>query len=178
FTLAELLIALAILGVIAVFTIPKILIASQNNQYVASAKEAAATIANSFDMYKMQNTVNTTTNSNVLTPFMNYVRIQTTGSIDGRPGVASSNCGNFSPCLLMHNGGMLRTSNVSYSTLSDSHAIEALFDPDGRLLGTAASKFLNGRVSSRAHVAPGTTNSSGNTYDPDPSLDPVWFTWN
>lgn len=50
FTLAELLIALAILGVIAAFSIPKVLSAQQNQTYNAIAKEAAATYQN----YKLE----------------------------------------------------------------------------------------------------------------------------
>lgn len=45
FTLAELLIALAILGVIATFTIPKILTTQQNSKYNAMAKEVASSFA-------------------------------------------------------------------------------------------------------------------------------------
>lgn len=45
FTLAELLIALAILGVIATFTIPKILQSQQNSQIKSVAKESYASIS-------------------------------------------------------------------------------------------------------------------------------------
>lgn len=45
FTLAELLIALAILGVIATFTIPKVLTANQNGTFKAIGKETAAMLA-------------------------------------------------------------------------------------------------------------------------------------
>ena len=41
FTLAELLIALTILGVIAIFTIPKVLQSQQDTRYSAAAKEVA-----------------------------------------------------------------------------------------------------------------------------------------
>lgn len=44
FTLAELLIALGISGVIATFAIPKILAAQTNGKYKAVAKEAAGTM--------------------------------------------------------------------------------------------------------------------------------------
>jgi prepilin-type N-terminal cleavage/methylation domain-containing protein len=50
FTLAELLISLLILGVIATFTIPKILSASQNNQKNAIFKESISTLAGALDM--------------------------------------------------------------------------------------------------------------------------------
>ena len=45
FTLAELLIALGILGVIATFTIPKVLQTNQNAQWQATGKEAIAMIS-------------------------------------------------------------------------------------------------------------------------------------
>lgn len=48
FTLAELLIALSILGVIATFTIPKVLQSQQNGKYNTMAKEAIATISQAY----------------------------------------------------------------------------------------------------------------------------------
>lgn len=45
FTLAELLISLAILGIIATFTIPKLLMNQRVSAYNASAKESAASIS-------------------------------------------------------------------------------------------------------------------------------------
>ena len=45
FTLAEVLLALAILGVIAVFTIPKVLISQQNSKKAAIMKEAISMMA-------------------------------------------------------------------------------------------------------------------------------------
>ncbi len=48
FTLAELLIALALLGVIATFTIPKVLQANTDAKYNAEAKETIQMIANAY----------------------------------------------------------------------------------------------------------------------------------
>ncbi|HEY9745532.1 MAG TPA: prepilin-type N-terminal cleavage/methylation domain-containing protein [Oculatellaceae cyanobacterium] len=49
FTLAELLIALSILGLIATFTIPKVLVAQQDMTYRANAKDVAAAISAAYD---------------------------------------------------------------------------------------------------------------------------------
>lgn len=51
FTLAELLIALAILGVIATFTIPKILATQQTQQYNAIAKDDIHMIVGAYQQY-------------------------------------------------------------------------------------------------------------------------------
>ena len=53
FTLAELLIALAILGVIATFTIPKILDSGTDSKRNAIAKEIAATVSGAYQNYKI-----------------------------------------------------------------------------------------------------------------------------
>lgn len=45
FTLSELLVALAILGVIATFTIPKVLEGSNSSRYNAIVEEAAASLS-------------------------------------------------------------------------------------------------------------------------------------
>lgn len=73
FTLAELLIALAILGVIATFTIPKILATQTNGKYNAMAKEAAGMVSDAYRLYKASNTVSASTKPSDLTPYLNYV---------------------------------------------------------------------------------------------------------
>jgi prepilin-type N-terminal cleavage/methylation domain-containing protein len=73
FTLAELLIAVAILGEIATFTIPKIVSAQQNGAYKAASKEAAATISQAYALYRLENTVSSSTRFGDMTSYINYV---------------------------------------------------------------------------------------------------------
>ena len=54
FTLAELLIALAILGVIATFTIPKILSGSTDAKWNASAKGAMTMVEGAYADYQIE----------------------------------------------------------------------------------------------------------------------------
>jgi prepilin-type N-terminal cleavage/methylation domain-containing protein len=61
FTLAELLIALAILGVIATFTIPKVLQSQQNGQKIAIFKETIAAIQQAQDKEQLEGGVTPTT---------------------------------------------------------------------------------------------------------------------
>lgn len=79
FTLTELLIAVTILGSIATFTIPKILTAQQNAQKLSASKEAAATVAQAWVLYKLQNSPGDT-DLRVLEPYLNYVAKYTTGA--------------------------------------------------------------------------------------------------
>ena len=67
FTLAELLIALAILGVIATFTIPKILTSQANSQRNAIAKEVMSMISGAHQQLKSNNALSTSTTMGALT---------------------------------------------------------------------------------------------------------------
>lgn len=53
FTLAELLIALTILGLIATFTIPKILVSQQKQTYNVAEKEAIASVSSACQLYSL-----------------------------------------------------------------------------------------------------------------------------
>lgn len=80
FTLAELLIALAILSVIAVFTITKDLVALQDAKYQAIGKEFAGMISGAYKAYKLANGYNPTMQVQDLTPYLNYVQVVTADS--------------------------------------------------------------------------------------------------
>jgi prepilin-type N-terminal cleavage/methylation domain-containing protein len=185
FTLAELLIALAILGVIATFTLPKVLQSQQNNQYKTIAKEAAGMLSGSYQAYQVQNIATGATGSSNLTPYMNYVSIQTTGSIDGDAGTPTLACDVNNICLKLHNGAVFRLilSNTFGGTQSTRNII-ATVDPDGVFTGNADSLFLllyfNGRIGTHANRRPGDLTAFGGAdsdYGPG-STDPPWFNWN
>ena len=108
FTLAELLIALAILGVIATFTIPKVITAQQNRQANSIAKEAASMIAAAYQQALLSGTWTTNTASSALSQYMNYVSVLPSGSsIDRDPGNGGTGCVSNGVCLKLHNGGQI-----------------------------------------------------------------------
>lgn len=107
FTLAELLISLAILGVIATFTIPKVLNSSQDQTAQSIAKEAAGMIAEAYQTYKIENTVDASFGIWDLTPYINYVSITTTTQVQVPPNGGVTNC-DLMPCLKMHNGSTIK----------------------------------------------------------------------
>jgi prepilin-type N-terminal cleavage/methylation domain-containing protein len=189
FTLAELLIALAILGVIATFTIPKILSSSQNGQKIAATKEAAAMISGALLLAQQDGVITGSSHGFDLTPYMNYVSVDTSGTvIDATPGTASSVCQASSPCLKLHNGGYLWFANgPSFGGTSSLNVVEFRLDPDptnnttstadGPLKAVQFTLYYNGFITTRGQVKSGTINSNGG-FTLDSSYDPSWFTWN
>lgn len=188
FTLAELLIALTILGVIATFTIPKVLQSQQDGKYKAIAKEGAAAISNAFYEYKLRNTLTDSTTIGVLMPYLNYINVYT-GTVDRWYGDNNSNDCNTPAytCVQLANGSVLLFNNTE--TLSGTATTNALYfhvDPDGKITGdgpTGNGKsvvfflYTTGRITTWGTTDPATV-SAGTNYGPDPTKDPPWFSWN
>jgi prepilin-type N-terminal cleavage/methylation domain-containing protein len=75
FTLAELVVALAILGVIISFSIPKIFSVQQNSKMKSIAKESFGAMSAAYSIYKLNNSVDGNTNILNLTSYLNYVQV-------------------------------------------------------------------------------------------------------
>jgi prepilin-type N-terminal cleavage/methylation domain-containing protein len=156
FTLAELLIALAILGVIATFTIPKILESSGDAKYKAIAKETAATIAGAYQAYKQENTVISTTSAASLTQYMNYVSTSTTAFTAPPAGTGSqlTTCAaGAQGCILLHNGAIIQHGSNTFGGTTPTAAVHFNVDPDGGLGGVGGMTFVlfyNGRLANAA----------------------------
>jgi prepilin-type N-terminal cleavage/methylation domain-containing protein len=193
FTLAELLIALGILGVLATFTIPKVLVAQQNGASNAAAKEAAAAISQAFVIYKSKNTLKATTGCGDLTPYLNYVRIDTSTQMDDINNSGSNTCGGGSnslsdACYILHNGAAIMyctNADDYFGGTSSTNAIFIQVDPDGKYGGstTGPSKsvlfymYTTGRLVTMGTVLPGTITSGGVSVSAWAGGDPSWFKW-
>ena len=170
FTLAELLIALAILGVIATFTIPKILDSGGGSQNNAIVKEAASTVSGALQAYKMQNTLTASTSFQDLTPYINYVNIDSTTVIDSYNNTASVPCATaVAICIRLHNGAMLRgPTGDPFGDTTSTSAIYFWVDPDGQYGGstTGPSKaafffiYTNLRLTTYDSLVPATYNDA------------------
>ena len=182
FTLAELLIALAILGVIATFTIPKNLDSGNDNKKNAIAKEMIAAMSGAYQAYKLENSVSASTRQSDLTPYLNYVSITTIG-IDGAcsapPFTANCNTGS-STCFTFHKGAVIRLyDNQSFNGTGITNALEFRIDVDGAMNSERSIQthlYYNGRVVTREHILDNSTNSQ-NTYSAASSCQPPWFKW-
>lgn len=183
FTLAELLIALAILGVIAAFTIPKILSAQTNSKYVALAKEAASMISGAYQQAKLANTVTSSTTPADLTPYLNHVSIDTSSTlVDATPDASSIiACSASNPCLMLHNGAILQLLGFSFAGTNTTNAIEVRLDPQGNSSGTADSiqfeLYYNGQFTTRGNARTASANSNNGNYGPNSAYDPSWLQW-
>ena len=180
FTLAELLVSLAILGVIATFAIPKVLNSQQDRKYNAIAKEAAGALAEMHGLYNLNSSITTATRPHDLLVYLNYVGTQTSGVLDDKPGTGTRTCTAGSPCYLLANGAAIRPTTCSFDGTAVTNAVTVVLDPD---IGTSLPDsgieifiYFNGRITTRGTVATGTENSCA-TYNPDPSRDPAWFNW-
>jgi len=168
FTLAELLIALAILGEIATFTIPKIISAQTNSKNNAVAKETMSAMGAAYQQLQANTsgTMPTSTTAGALTQYMNYVAVDSTSSIDGYPtGPATLACGTFF-CLRLHSGALLLLPPaVSFGS---NGYIDGMIDPDGQVTSKNDTLvviiYSNGRVTQYGEVA-------GSSYTPS------WFSW-
>ncbi len=188
FSLAELLSSLVILGVIATFSIPKVLYSTQNRQYDAIAKEAIAAVSAAYMEYSyMQGSNPSTTLEQVLASKLNYIRVDSTGEmIDSKPTEWGLTCDMWNKCWRLANGATLYWWNgKSFGGTSPVHSVHFYIDPDSTYSGTnngqgkAIEVFLyfNGRLTSRCCIDPATTDGDGGFYGPDTNLDPSWFHW-
>jgi prepilin-type N-terminal cleavage/methylation domain-containing protein len=189
FTLAELLICIAILGEIATFTIPKLLASQQNQSYNAKAKEAAATMSAAYQLYKLQNTVPTTMHSADLTPYISYVALDTSSQIDSEQTLGPSTCSSSDLCARMHNGSVIMfwggPCSVFGGTGGSTNSIWFMVDPDGKVTdGTtngpghsvAFSLYYDGHIRTWGTINVGTT-APCTVRTPTPAYDPPWFSW-
>lgn len=186
FTLAELLVCLAILGVIATFTIPKVLQAQQSTAHKANAKDVVAAFSAAYQKTKLEGQLGTACRISDLTPFINYVQVYT-GNMDDTYTDTTLNCNNATyDCLLLHNGGTIAyRENAAFGGTAATNGLPVFFDPDGKVTdgttdgpGKSLAFFIyyNGRIADRANVLAGTSNTE-TSYGAAPSKLPPWFSW-
>ncbi len=152
FTLAELLIALAILSIISTFTIPKIMSIQSDARNNAIVKEAAASIEQILMSRRARGLVAPDTKMSDLAADLNYVRKDTSAStvVDIPPGYGTTDCATVQYCYVLHNGSIVYGYNsafngfVPFDASGTSNAIMFQVDPDGKV--TNASSDLGKAV--------------------------------
>jgi type II secretory pathway pseudopilin PulG len=190
FTLAEVLIALLILGEIATFTIPKVINSQQRNSYNAIAKEAAGTISDAFQKYRNSSGASAYATTTDLTQYFNYIKMDTSSLIDDLTTSSSITCSASDPCFRLANGAIIHHWGDRLCVSSNT-AIPFEVDPDGNYSGTTngAGKsirfwiYSNGRLTTEGALSTNTQWAGGGTTTCDhsrsatPANDPTWFSW-
>ena len=206
FTLAEVLIAVALLGVVAAFSIPKVMQVISDNQQNAIAKETMAMISNAYQLYKKDNngTVPITTMPEDLLPYMNTLGDYTGLEDDAPPaGNLSLNYAGGNPyvynttfpwdcsltavcrCIRLTNGAILTMNRpraiFAFNGNSSQHAIAFAVDTDGKAgePGSAlgVALFYNGKLNTLGDLTTGTI-MNGVIVGPGNAFgDPTWFQW-
>jgi prepilin-type N-terminal cleavage/methylation domain-containing protein len=190
FTLAEVLIVMAILGVVATFTVPKVLYSSNQASWNAKAKEAAAAMSEAYTLYRMEKGVSASTKVTDILAYINAVGPYT-GTVNQHPGGASVSCTGGNTCIQLHNGAVIFLGNTNhFGGTTPNHAVTFSVDPDGKYTDGATTPengsvafFLYANGGLRTYgtaLSPTLAAYSGTaaSWGPDPSLDPTWFSWN
>ena len=175
-------IVLSLLGLIATFTIPKILGSDSGGKWRTIAKEAAASIISAYSTYQLNNGVSSATTANDFVAEMNFVARDITSNPSSVPSgqTAQAACSSASPCLQLHNGALLQYSATnSFNGTTPTSYITFSVDPDGTGTQAGSVTFLlyyTGRITSGSQLAGGdTTGSDALTI----VTDPAWLNgWN
>ena len=184
FTLAELLISLAILGVMAAIAIPALLTAQTNGQYNSVVKEAASSVAGIFSQQQALGQITTNTNANALISQMNYIKVDSgsVATIDDVQGGGTMPCIPANPCYYFPSGAAIRPGYASFSGANTTNAIMFFVDPDGIANGTTKAKSVkffilyNGLLTT-VGTAPAGTYYNSITITAAPAADSPWFSW-
>jgi prepilin-type N-terminal cleavage/methylation domain-containing protein len=186
FTIAELLISLGVLALIATFTIPKIINIQQTSKLSAIAKEDMGAVSGAYQLYIRDNGYSSSVSLNTLTTYINYVNNDTASIVDSYPGQASIDCSSGWKCYRMHNGSVMAFDPGQTFGATDPLAVTYFYvDPDGVYSGSTNGSgksvvfflYYNQRMSTLGNATAGAHDSFGTTYNPDPTKDPSWLTW-
>lgn len=188
FTLAELLIALAILGVIATFTIPKVIASQQSADFRAKTKEFAATLSQVRQNLALKGQLSANTSTDDFAANMNLIGLGWGYVLDMEVGGPTHDCdlaGGWE-CWKLHNGGVVFFPNGhTFGGTGSTNAIWFYFDPDGKVSGPGKESvvmfiFYDGKVRTWADIPANTItgNDAFSPHGPDPVSEPAWFKWN
>lgn len=178
FTLAELLIALLVLGVIVTFTVPKVLQAQRDSRWRAMTKETAAALAGAYQMHLAHGGDRATASFGNVMKYINYTRYW--GTSYPYP-TECGGCNNTNKCHSLANGSMIRHVAGMYHMGGDeaTNALTFQYDVDQAVSDPQHCitfyVYANGRVVTRSGMLPNTCNAVGCTANPAP--DPAWFSW-
>jgi prepilin-type N-terminal cleavage/methylation domain-containing protein len=194
FSLLELLVTLAIMSVVAVFTIPKFSAANSPNysgKYTAVVKNAVYMVHNAYEIYRLRNgAIPSNLGIKDLTPYMNFTALDSSGlTVDHIQTQGTKTCNAGNPCLRLYSSAILLYEQiVQFGGKSTTNAIFFSIDPDGRVTdGTTNGPgksvefwlYTDGKIKTSADLRTNTIFSNGSsTFSggiPSSANVPSWF---
>jgi len=174
-----LLVTIAIIAVIGAFTIPKVLSSQNEKGYNASAKTFASELQAAYIDYQMENQPTASTKLWSLSPYLNYVKVDTATIID-HPNGSNTGCGDSGrSCLLLNSGARVRFSpNYTFGGTNTTSGTYVYFDPDGKdssVYGVQFVLYYNGDLKSGGTKLDNTCDNM--TCPISNYSDPPWFDW-
>lgn len=177
------------MGLIATFTIPKVVTVAQNSDYKTRVQMAAALMVGAYNRYQVDNVVTGTFKAVNLTPYLNYTQFINDSSltVDGKQNTVQTwTCDGVHPCVRLANGSVISFFQGQIDSVGTSNAIIFIVDPDGKVTdgtttgpGRAVELYMyvtNGRVADVASIDNPT--HCGIDYIPRTTQLPPWFSWN
>jgi len=184
FSIAEILICLALVGILAVFSVPHLTSmvgADLSSKQTAKAKSAALMIAIAYDRYKAANssTVPASFVFSDMQAYLNYVKVDSSNTIDTSTGASLGCSGAGKQCLMLHNGGTIYyNTTVTFGGTNTTNAIWIGFDPDGTRNGQPSlgmALTYGGFVKSYGNIDQTYYYYSATTTAIAAAPDPAWF---
>jgi prepilin-type N-terminal cleavage/methylation domain-containing protein len=189
FSLTEVLIGMALMGILASFSIPSLLQVPESTQaekYTGIAQSTAYMIMSAYEQYRAVNpTVSMSTTAGDLTPYMNYLNTDTSATVDDWQTGTTWGCNTNMRCLVLHNGAKLVYDKENFNTRSGSASKDNILlfqlDPDGVYSGTtngpgkalAIVLYYDGYIGTQGTAR---ANSFYKVTYPGQNFDPPWFT--
>jgi prepilin-type N-terminal cleavage/methylation domain-containing protein len=183
FTLSELLIALAILGLIATFTIPKVLTSVGEKGNLNVAKEVLSSITSAYDVIRSESNGYgaTTINGADILNKMNFVQVFSTDVSWPLAATGHVDCVAATPCYQLHSGAVIQTTAADTFATQTLGTIAFNIYPDGGKT-TASPAPLTALLTNDGRLITGTNLVFGtNTYTVAGGFAaaalPTWFAW-
>jgi type II secretory pathway pseudopilin PulG len=185
FTLAELIISIGVLGVMASVSIPKLVNVQYRQKMNTVGKEIAATMTEAHTQAKLAGRLRSTTSLYDLMTYVNTAQMKTSGLVDDTAGSTSLDCASLD-CYVFSNGAVLVDTGTSFGGEGNLNALLFHLDPDGKYSGSSSGSgkagvffiYYNGRITSIDVIPNNTYVGTWNiTLSAIPSERADWLTW-
>jgi len=143
FSLAELLVVLAVIGFVAMLVTPKVTVAFDRHTRTAIVKDLTMSVAQAYGVLSVKEGMTAATTFGDIARYMNIANMKTTGSIDSYPGGPAVSCSGSYSCYQMASGSIIAVDNAhTFSEEIPNASLRFIIDTDGDM--QAGTTMTNG----------------------------------